>query len=244
MRVVGTGNTWFSFKGQRNTVLDVRMLSMPTRPHPARKGTLLDIPGKHGKLFQDEGVYDRILVTMRCITGDNANIDAVNAWLSGEGDLVFGDEPERAYHARITKEFSRSNRIPRLRGQEFTVSFDCEPFRYEADPVADIPIYTSGTFITNPGTEASAPLLYVYCPGDGSLMIGSNTLLFTGVSGGIYVDCDAEIAYTGEGTAADPMVLANQYVTGEWMKIEPGQNGVTFAGDVQYVIITPRWRWL
>ena len=75
MRAIGTENAWFSFNGRRNTEFDVRMLSMPTRPHPARKGELLDIPGRHGKVFQDEGVYDRILVTIRVMAADNANID-------------------------------------------------------------------------------------------------------------------------------------------------------------------------
>ena len=51
MRPVGKENAWFSFKGIRNTEYDVRMISMPTRPHPARKGNLIDIPGTNGKLF-------------------------------------------------------------------------------------------------------------------------------------------------------------------------------------------------
>lgn len=244
MRAVGITNAWFSFKGQRNDVLDVRMLSMPTRPHPARKGTLTDIPGANGKLFQDEGVYDRVLVTLRCITGDNSNIDEVNAWLSGEGDLIFGDEPERAYHARITKEFSRSNRTPRLRGQEFTISFDCEPFRYQAFPDANITISTTGERFTNPGTAASAPLLRVNGSGDGTLMIGFNTLIFDDLNGYIIVDCDAKIAYTGGTSATDPMLLATQHLTGEWPEIQPGENSVTLTGGINSVVITPRWRWL
>ena len=127
MRAIGTENAWFSFKGIRNDApeLDVRMIAPPTRPHPARKGELVDVPGVNGKLFQDEGVYDRILVTLPCATTDNSNIDEISAWLSGEGDLIFGDEPDRVYHARITKEFSRSNRMPRLRGQSFNLTFDC-----------------------------------------------------------------------------------------------------------------------
>jgi phage-related protein len=156
---------------------------------------------------------------------------------------VFGDEPGRAYHARITKEFSRNNKNPRLRGQEFTITFDCEPFRYQATPAKPFNLPTSGNVI-NPGTAASAPLVYIEGTGDGTLMIGGNTLIFNNLSGHIYVDCDAKIAYMGDGTTSSPIVLATQYVTGEWMSIEPGNNAVQYTGGIRKVILTPRWRWL
>jgi predicted phage tail component-like protein len=243
MRAVGTDNAWFSYAGRRNDEFDVRMVSMPTRPHPARKGKLVDIPGVHGKLFQDEGVYDRILVTVRVIANDNANIDDVNAWLSGEGLLIFGDEPDRAYKARITKEFGRNNRNLRLRGQEFTVVFDCEPFRYEA-VVSNNIVLTKASIITNPGTVESQPLIRVNCAGSGTLMIGDDTLIFEGVPEYVIVDCAAKIAYTGSGTVTDPLLLATQYVTGDWIEIEPGEQAVSFNGDISSVEIAPRWRWL
>lgn len=249
MRAVGKENAWFSFKGRKNIEanLDVQMISMPTRPHPARKGKLVDVPGVDGKLWQDENAYDRIIVSLRCVARDNANIDEVNAWLSGEGDLVFGDEPDRAYHARITKEYSRSNKHPRLRGQEFTVSFDCEPYRYKADQSGDTATITeSETLIINPGTVASLPLIKVDCTGDGNLMIGQNTLLFSDMEANkpIFVDCAAKIAYTGTGAANDPIILATQHLTGEWVSIDPGENFVTFTGGIRSVTIVPRWRWL
>ena len=243
MNSVGAENAWFMFKGKKCAELGVYMRSMPTRPHPARKGELMDIPGRDGKLFFDEGAYDRILVSLRCATRDNASIDAVSAWLTGAGDLVFGDEPNRAYRARITKEFSRSNRNPRLRGQEFTITFDCVPYRYERAPAAPITC-ASGQKITNPGTVASLPLIKVNGSGDGTLMIGGGTMLFDGLSGAVNVDCDAKIVYTGDGSASSPMLLATQHATGEWLSIPPGDSFVTYTGGITSVVITPRWRWI
>lgn len=243
MKAVGVNNAWFSFAGRKNNEFDVRMVSMPIRPHPARKGTLISVPGRDGKLFIDEKAYDRILVSVKCITGDNGNIDAVNAWLSGEGMLIFGDEPDRAYRARITKEFSRNNRTPRLRGQEFTVVFDCEPYRYEAIASANIVLTGAGT-INNPGTVKSQPVIRVNCTGSGALMIGSYTMLFENVPEYVIVDSDAKIVYTGSGTVDDPMLLATQYATGDWIEIEPGEQAVSFTGDISSVEIAPYWRWL
>ena len=56
MRAVGTQNAWFQFRGIKNTEMNVQMLSMPTRPHPARKGELIDVPARDGKLFIDNAV--------------------------------------------------------------------------------------------------------------------------------------------------------------------------------------------
>ena len=170
MKAVGSANAWLEYAGHKNTEYGVEMLSMPTRPHPARKGDLIDVPGRNGKLFMDEGAYDRVIVSVRVIAVDG-NMDAVNGWLSGKGLLRFGDDPTRAYNASVTKEFSISNRNSRLRGQEFTVVFDCEPFRYVYPPKPAEEITTSGGTITNPGTVFSQPEIKLTGSGDITLVV-------------------------------------------------------------------------
>jgi predicted phage tail component-like protein len=241
VKQIAKSDRWFSFKGIKNTAMHVAMTSMPTRPLPAAKGDLLTVPGMNGKLWQPENAFDRINVSLALYTEDNADIDEVCAWLSGEGDLVFGDEPDKAYHARITKEFSRNNQNARFYNQTMTPSFDCEPFRYESNPADPISITTSGTAITNIGTIASAPLLVVSGSGTGTLMVGSSSMIFTGMTGDITIDCDAKFAYTGSGTTR---VLATQYITGDWIEIGTGTQYVTFSGGITGVTITPNWRWL
>lgn len=247
MRAVGTANAWFAFKGIRNDVFDVRMVGMPTRPRPAEKGKYIDIPGTNGRVWQSQRAYDRIPVTQRVVANDNANIDDINAWLDGEGDLIFGDEPERVYHARITKEISRANQTPRLRGQAFTINFDCEPFRYSANAEGEsVTAYESAFPIPNPGTVYSEPLIIVNGSGSGTLQIGQNTMFFEDLTAGVplYVDCAAKIAYTGTGAADDPMLPATQHTGGEWMRIAPGPNFINIDGGITSVTVHPRWRWL
>lgn len=243
MKQIPIGNRWFSFKGIRNTEMKVEMLSMPVRPLPAAQGELKSVPGMNGKLWIPENAYDRINVNFNIFTADDADMDAVCAWLSGEGDLIFGDEPNRAYHARITKQFNRSHQNARFYNQNMTPIFDCEPFRYEAEPTAPMAITQSGTAIINPGTVEAAPLIKVEGSGEGTLMIGSATMLFDAMTEPIYVDCDAKMAYTGEGTTLSPRVLATQHVTGEWITIATGSSFVSFTGGITKVTITPRWRW-
>ncbi len=255
MRAIGKENTWFSFKGIRNDEVGVYMLSMPTRPHPARKGRVIDIPGADGEMWQDEGGYKRIIIPIRLITLGNANIDGVNLWLSGEGDLIFGDEPERLYHARITKEFSRSNRSQRLRGQEFTVSFDCEPYRYKVGDMFETPGYalshpSSGMLVPayNEGTAAAWPIFEVSTNGSGgTITINGKTLIIDGSPNTICIDCGAKFAYSinEDGTFA----AASMYVGGDWPSLLPGDNTVAIApaavtGSRITVSMRVRWRWL
>ena len=125
------------------------------------------------------------------------------------------------------------------------MGFDCTPHRYSAVPENDmIRVISSGESITNPGTDDSMPLITVYGSGEGSLMIGSNTLLFDDLTDPVHVDCKAKIAYTGDGSASTPMLLATQHVTGEWVRIAPGESLVSFTGGITSVVIEPRWRWL
>ena len=104
----------------------------------------------------------------------------------------------------------------------------------------------SATMYTNPGTVYSQPLIIIEGRGSGNLEIGSNTLLVDDITAGVplYVDCAALVAYTGGSGADDPMLLATQYITGEWPKLQPGIDFVNFTGGITRVTIHPRWRWL
>lgn len=239
MRAIGSSNIWFSFAGHRNTEYDVRMLSMPTRPHPARKGTLVDVPGRNGKLFIDEGAYDRVLVSLRLIAVSD-NIDTVNGWLSGEGDLIFGDEPSRVYHAMVTKEFSQSSRNPRLRGQEFTVTFDCEPFKYRASPAADELTLTASGVVTNPGTVYSEPKITITGSGDFLLVVNGFSVEGSGIESGAIVDCALLETLQLDGATS----YNKSFTIDEFPQLSPGWNAISWTGDITQIKIEPRWRYL
>lgn len=240
MKAIGTQNAWMEYSGCKNADYGVRMLSMPTRPHPARNGELKKVAGRDGKLFLDEGTYDRVLVTVRLIATQN-NIDDVNAWLTGEGTLRFGDAPDRAYRATIVKEFAMSHRNPRLCGQEFTVTFDCEPFRY-AYPEPEAVAFTSASgTIENPGTAAAQPRLKIECNSNFVLTINGYTIESKNLTAdGVIVDCELQDCY--DLTGAQNM---NTYmIIDEYPVLSPGENAISWTGGITSLEITPRWRYL
>lgn len=239
MKAIGGSNIWVEYAGVKNTAVGAEMLSMPTRPHPARKGELIDVPGRNGKLFMDDGAYDRVLVSVRLMV-PSGEMDAVHGWLTGSGLLRFGDDPSRAYNASVTKEFSVSNRFARLRGQEFSVTFDCEPFRYVYPSPADVTISTSGGTITNPGTVFSQPKLKITGSGDFTVVVNGYSIDGRSITGGAIVDCELQETFTPDETQS----LNGSFVMDEFPVLKPGTNAITWTGDVTKIEITPRWRYL
>ena len=241
MAILDTNAAWFSFKGIKSDDMKVFMLELPARQSTAESGSQKEVPGTSGGLWVPDGGYERINVSVRLEAGDGSDVDAINAWLMGEGDLIFGDEPNRAYRARISKPSERTHTRRRI-NRTWKQAFDCEPFRYLYPEAEGILIQESGTKIANPGTASARPLIKVNGSGDGTLMIGRATMLLSGMNAPIYLDCDAKMAFQGEGTTNDPRVLATQHVTGEWIEIAPGESFVSFTGGITSVVVAPRWR--
>lgn len=241
MAIIDSSAAWFSFKGVKSDDMKVFMLELPARQSPAESGSRKDVPGTSGGLWVPDEGCGRINVSVQLEAGDGSDIDAINAWLMGEGELIFGDEPNRAYHARIVKASERTHARRRL-NRKWKQAFDCEAYRYLFPSVDGILIQTSGTKITNPGTASAKPLIKVTGSGDGTLMIGRATMLLSDMNAPIYLDCEAKMAFTGTGATDDPRVLATQHVTGEWIEIAPGDSFVTFTGGISSAAIAPRWR--
>lgn len=234
---------WFEFNGIRDTTKGVMLADVPNRFHPATRGQQLTTPGRHGYIWVPEDAYAQDTIKVKCFTSDSANMDDINAWLSGAGLLRFSDEPTRAYEARVIKRFERTNRLSRFTMQEFTVVFECQPFRLYHPAATDISITASNTKLTNPGTAPSAPRLTIAGGGSFSVTIGMQTQFFEGVTGGgIIVDTELMDAFTFDGST-----LANSRVSGEFMAIPPGDSYITWiveSGSVSKVTIRPRWRYL
>ena len=85
-----------------------------------------------------------------------------------------------------------------LRGnphRSFAINFRCKPFWYLSD-VEPITLTTSGTFITNPGSMASEPLITVYGSGEITLMVGM-TITELEIADKITLDTPLMEAYVG-----------------------------------------------
>ena len=226
---------WFEWNGVRCTQYGIHVLEQPPVTIPSERVAFTDVPGRSGSLTQLEGddVYDDMVLTVTCLIADPSRIPEIVAWLRGSGTVTFANRQGGFYHARVV------NQIPFekiLRGnphRSFAINFRCKPFWYLSD-VEPITLTTSGTFITNPGSMASEPLITVYGSGEITLMVGM-TITELEITDKITLDTPLMEAYNSS-------TSMNSCMSGDFPQLLPGKNAVSWSGNVSKVEIQPNWR--
>ena len=229
-------NDNFVWNGVNSTTKGIYVLEYPPIIIPEERVTFIDIPGRSGSLTTIEGedVYNDITLSFKCIIRDTTNIDAVIAFLHGAGNLSYPIRPGGHYEARIV------NQIPLekiLRGnphRSFTVNFRCKPL-FQIDGAEDITLTTSGQFISNHYSVASEPVITVNGSGDITLMVGQYIIHLEDVEDSITIDSRLQEAYSSD-------ELQNGKMMGDFPKLVPGQNAISWTGDVTSVLVKPYWR--
>ena len=234
---------YFIFRGIDSRDIGVVVEDMFDVHRPKRNAQTIQVPGRDGRLTQDDGTYDTYTISGK-VNCFGAPLSDVYAWLSGSGDLILGDEPTRSIRASATAQIK--NTRFRCDGcyDSLQVSFDCQPFRYHVEQTEganDIPLTSSPATVSNPGTYKSAPRLTIEGTGDAVLTIGTQILEVTDLAGGVIVDTELCECFDLTETA-----LRNDRVTlmdDRFPVLQPGANIISWTGDgVTKVTVAPRWR--
>ncbi len=230
-------NDWFSWNGVRCTEFGIHVSEQPPITLPSERATFTNVPGRSGSLTTLEGdeVYDDLLLTATCFISDPSRIPEIAAWLRGSGTVTFANRQGGFYHARIVNQISFEKILRGNPHCSFAVNFRCQPFWYIAD-VQPITLTASGTFITNPCSVSSEPVITVYGNGEVTLMVGM-TIVELEVSGSITLDTPLMEAYSGS-------TSMNSAMSGDFPVLLPGQNVISWTGNVSKAEIQPNWRTL
>ena len=232
-------NDWFEWNGVRCTEYGIYVSEQPPITVPQERSTQTKIPGRPGSLTTLEGddVYDDLTLTATCFIRDPALIPAIAGWLKGGGTVTFANRPGGFYHARIV------NQIPFekiLRGNphcSFAVNFRCSPpFWYVSNP-EEVTITTSSYVLVNPGSVYSEPIIHVYGTGDMTLIVNGSFVELEGIEDSIVLNSVIQEAYQGE-------MLLNEKMDGEFPLLKPGNNLISWTGDISRLVIAPNWRYL
>lgn len=232
---------YFRFDGKNSLEFGVHCSGGGTYGSPSRSTEKIDIPGRNGAVYIDNGKFDNITVTYPCWISREANkgkLDAFRAWLMSKKGYKRLEDPYHpeefrlaAYDSNIDPDMSVMNRVA-----NFDVSFSCKPQRFlkSGDITREI---TNGTIIYNPTMYDALPLIRVY--GSGTLTIGDEIIVIASHSNE-YIDIDCDIMDCFCGTAnCNPYVTMNKY---DYPSIPAEQKTeISFTDGITNVLIVPRF---
>lgn len=153
--------------------------------------------------------------------------------------MVFGNEPNRSYDARIINQIDFSKILRGCGYRSFAVPFQCQPYKRLYPPAEDITLTASGMTIHNPGTVPAWPKFTLYGSGTITLITYSGAVTLSGIGNGIILDWEAQ-----ECMSLDSSELLNDKVDGDPQYLPPGDSTISWTGKVVRLVVTPNWRYL
>lgn len=234
---------WFDWNGVRCTTYGIHVSQQPPITFAGERVTFTDVPGRSGSLtvLEGEDVYSDITMTAQCFITDESQIAAIGAYLKGGGNVTFANRPEGYYKARIINQIPLEQVMRGRLNKNFAVNFRCKPFLYVPN---ETPIHkTVGGNITNGGNVYSEPIIKVTGSGDVTLMVGTTIIELTGIDGHIIINSELQEAYKITDAQTGTATLQNDKMAGEFPRLTPGLNGISWTGTVSAVDVTVNTRY-
>ena len=213
-----------TFNGKSSSSFGIIVERYPSPNRPARRGTVLQIPGRNGNLVIEDGTYENVTLKFDVyLSAEPANLydraAAVADWLlvsSGYQRLMTEYEPDIFRLARFAGPLD-IEAILNIHGRA-TLEFDCYPQRFDAlgHVYSDYGSLSSGSAtITNTGIMIAKPMIKVTGKGNvvldfASAASGNTTevdfAFSTSKTETIILDCDLHDAYYEDGSNANAAV--------------------------------------
>lgn len=207
---------------------------------PSRVYTDVEVPGRHGKLLQDDKRLSNVILTYwMLILGDGwQNFSAMKNWLlaqSGYQRIEDTFDPEHyrmgVYRGATEPVFDRKREWCKC-----TIEFDCLPQRWYKS-AEELRTITSGQKLVNPYSTQAKPLIRV--TGIGTVTVSGETVTISSqpTAGYIDIDCEEEDAYSGSANCNGRIALPSTLL---FPVLDPGENEITYSG-LTSVKVAPRW---
>lgn len=227
--------TWKGVSSETITGLLISELPPITKPEMRVRTTKIE--GRDGDIVDELG-YESYKKKVKIGLHGTFDIDAVIKYFTGSGMVTFSNEPDKYYIARIINKVDYQRLI---RYRTATVEFHVQPFKYKLNEAEIDETITSQEEITvvNSGLEIAKPKVTVYGTGEITIKKNGSDVFKIDMSEdeSIVIDSTEEEAYAGA-------ELKNRQMTGQFLKLDPGENTITWTGDLSRIKIEPRSRWL
>ena len=206
-----------------------------TKPNMRAKETVVD--GVDGSIIEELG-YESYDKTIAIGLKVGADVDRIIEFFTGNGEIVFSNEPDKYYRASIIKsiDFARL-----LRYRVANVTFRVQPFKYdrvEIDAVANVE--QQSMVVENLGNHTAKPLITITGSGTVELSVNESTICqytFPDGEDTVVLDSEKQDAYFDG-------ALKNRNMIGNFPVFEKGNNELSWSGTVESIRIRRYSRWL
>jgi len=229
---------WKGIDSTNITGLIISELPPITKPKMRVQETKID--GVDGSIIEELG-YESYNKTIRIGLSKNYDIDRVIEYFTGEGNVVFSNEPNKYYKAYIIEQI---NYEKLLRFKEATIKFKVQPFKYEHEEEKIVStteqIENKNIIVENIGNYRSKPIIKIIGTGVTEFILNNNNLFtytFPEGEDTVVIDSEKQDAYLG-------IELKNRNMSGEFPVLEVGVNTITWNGSIESVEISQKSRWL
>lgn len=222
----------FTFGNKSTKDFGIVLSGFDTYSTPERDVTMMSVPGRSGDLTLDNGRFENVELTYKCLIYKNnlRDYEAFRSFMAscrGYQRLEDNFHPEE-YRVAVFKD----DISPKLKGDyeaaSFEITFNCKPQRYLKSGEESITIENGG-IIVNPTLFESKPLIRAYA--NGNLVVNGKTFTITNIDEYIDIDCDIMNAYKGS-------TNMNNNVSGIFPYFITGENVIQYTGRLD---IVPRW---
>ena len=225
---------YFTWNGIRSTAYGVYVSEQPPIMIPNERIEFEDIAGKAGSVAITEGekVYHDIKLPVVCWANSAAEVRRFVQHIRGAGKIEFPNIPEGYYKGRL-EQAVEIKRWKKTDVREFSMTFRCEPYIY-IHGNHDITLRTPG-YVRNHFNEDALPIFNISGRGDLALSVNGRLITLSNIAGSITLNSAIEEAYNGT-------VSLNTQVSGEFPRLAPGENAISWTGNISSIVITPNWR--
>lgn len=228
----------FSFDNQRSSDFGLYVAEKDIWSAPAYDQQLVSVPGRNGDVIIDNGRYENIDVSYTCYCGDlQTNIKNIKLWLCRPGYFQLTDTYDPMYFRYAV--FASKLKIDEMLSNvgRFQLVFNCKPFKYNVLGLVK-QTFTSGGTITNPESFSSLPYIKLTGSGAVTLYINSKAYSFTSIPTYLEINTGLMSCYKGSALHNDKIGFS------EFPILEPGDNNISWTGNVSKLEIIPNWRTL
>lgn len=208
-----------------------------TKPKMRVKETVID--GVDGSIIEELG-YESYDKTVAIGLKVGADIDDILEYFTGNGEIIFSNEPNKYYRARIIGQIDYA-RLVRFRVA--TVTFRVQPFKYDLLEIEKIATSEEQSMIIeNIGNYTAKPLITITGSGTVELIINDVSIcryVFPEGEDTVILDSEKQDAYLNSED-----LLKNRNMVGEFPIFNKGNNTLSWEGTVESVRVKNYSRWL